>query len=343
MNESARSMPSNSGRADGASSAAPPYAPSTWNQSPRSAQTSAIPGEVVDGPGVRRPGARHDREHPVTAVRVERGPERVARQPPAGVVGDREHVHVHDARGRRHARVGGVAGGDPPPVGTAASSLGRGVTGRDQRRQVPRRASRHEDAAALRREPGQVGDPSQRLVLGPDRARAVDPPRRDRGRRAHDQVEQDGRARRRAGDERERRRVVGGDRGRRQHVGPEAERLLPPDAVGRDRLTRERIELLGRDRPVERLRQRDAIARVRLDRPRQPFGLFGEVVHRQHVSASCATDGPARRAGPGDYRIRSCVSRRAPGRSPGTRRCTSGRRPRCAAPRSSTAPRRRAS
>ena len=282
------------------------------------------------------------REHSLTAVGVERVPERVAGQPSSSVVRDRQHVDIHDARGRRHARVRGVARSDPPALGSTAATLRCAVTGRDQRREVPRRAPRDEDAAGLRGQPRQVGDPSQRLILRPDRARAVDPSCGDRGGCPHDQVEQDGCAGRCGRDERERRRVVGGDRGGREHVAPQAQRLLPADALGRDRLTRERVQLLDGARSVERLRQRDAIARVRLDRSGQPLGLIGEVVHGQHVCLLCNRRA-GRRAGPSNYRIGSCVSPRAPDRSPGTRRRTSGRRPRCAAPRSSTVPRRRGS
>ena len=155
MNESARSMPVEE-RPDATApgAPAPPYAPSTWNQSPAVGADVGDAGQVVDG--ARRSSRR--RSPPPRRRRHRRrrrasGPERVAGQPPALVVGDRQHVDVHHARGRRHARVHGVAGGDPPPVGTAAARASaaawRAVTSAER---FPGRAARHEHAAGLRRE-----------------------------------------------------------------------------------------------------------------------------------------------------------------------------------------------
>ena len=182
----------------------------------------------------------------------------------------------------------------------------------------------------------------QRLVLRPDGAGALHPAAAVRRRGAQHQVEQDARPGRSARDEREVRRVVRGDRRRSQDVGPDPQRLLASDALGGDRLARARRQLLGRRRTIERREVRDPRAGVVLERAGEVLGLLRVPVHLLHRRtfhgcrrATGRPEGPAR-----TLPRRSCVSRRAPRRSRRTRRCTSGRRPRCAAPRWSTAPRR---
>ena len=89
------------------------------------------------------------------------------------------------------------------PAGRARAARGRGgrLAGRDQRRQVADRAARHEHAAGRRRQPGQVGDPAQRLVLGVDRAGALEPRSAVDARRPDDHVEGRRRLGRRVRDE----------------------------------------------------------------------------------------------------------------------------------------------
>ncbi len=125
----------------------------------------------------------------------------------------------------------------------------------------------------------QIGEPPERLVLGPDRAGPFEPASPVGGRGAQHQVEQDARPRRGAGDEGEVRGVIRRDRGGCEHVRPDAQRPFAADALSRDRLAGALRELLGRGRAVERREIRDAGTRVVLERPRELLGLWGEPVH----------------------------------------------------------------
>ena len=265
-------------------------------------------GEVVDGPGVRRSGARHDGEHAVAAVGLERRSRAHHRSAVPRASWGTESTSTSITRAADvHAGVRGVARGEPPSARAGrprrSAAVCRAVTS-DER--FPAEPPDTKTPPRSGGQPGQVGDPPKRLVLRPDGARAVDPAGRDRGRRAHDQVEQDRRTRRGARDERERRRVIGRDRGRRQHVGPEAERFLPPDPVGRDRLTGERIELFG----ASRVRS-SGCGRAMRSRAYASIACASRSVSSVKScigsiwATSCATDGPARRAGPWHYRIRT--------------------------------------
>ncbi len=239
----------------------------------------------------------------------------------------------------------GIRGRDLPARRAILAPGRRVVSGGHERRQVPGRPARHEASTRVRGKPDEVGEPPERLVLRPDGAGALHPAPPVRRRGAQHQVEQDARPRRSTRDEREVRRVIRGDRRRSQDVGPDPQRLLASDALGGDRLSRARRQLLGRRRTIERREVRDPRAGVVLERAGEVLGLLRVPVHLLHRrtfhgcgSAAGRPEGPARK-----LPRRSCVSRRAPRRSRRTRRCTSGRRLRCAAPRWSTAPRRRGS
>ena len=178
---------------------------------------------------------------PVAAVRVERAAKRLGGEPAALVVRARRGRR-RPSRGRRR------------PRSNAPCRTRRTASGTGDRRAVRRAAWRAVTSAErfpaeppeTKTPPAPAGIParsaSQRSasVLGPDRPGAVDPPRRDRRRGAHDQVEEHRRLRRGARDEREGRGVVGRDRRRREHLGPDPERLLPADTLGGDRVARAR-------------------------------------------------------------------------------------------------------
>ena len=61
---------------------------------------------------------------------------------------------------------------------------------------------------------------------------------------------------------------------------------MAADALRRDRPPCAARELVRGPRPVERLRRRDALARVRLDLARERLGLVRVVVQR-YVTSSC--------------------------------------------------------
>ena len=126
-----------------------------------------------------------------------------------------------------------------PPSGRPPSASAAACAGRDQRREVARRS-----AATRRRRRPPSGNParsatqrsawfSAQIAPAPSiQPAAIVERRRPRsGRRGRRPWS--GRR-----DERHRRRVVGRDRGRRQHLGPDAQGLLPADALGCDGLTR---------------------------------------------------------------------------------------------------------
>ena len=168
-------------------------------------------------------------------------------------------------------------GGRSPP-----RRLGGCVARRDQGRKVARRAARDEAAAGSGGHPRELGEPSEHLVLRPHGAPALEPaPPVDLG-RAHREVEEHAGLAGGARHEREEARVVGGDGRGREHVRPDPERLVPADALGRDRGSGGRGELVGRHRVVERLRIRDAPARVVHDGLGQRVRFRGVLVHRRH-------------------------------------------------------------
>ena len=133
------------------------------------------PGEVVDPTGVGGAAGAHDRKDRVgIRVGVERCPH--VRAVEAVVVGVHDQSHrVHDPDRALERRVGLVAEHHPPP-GRAIGTTGcGGLAPGDQGREVRRGATGHEASAGPGREPGQVRDPAQRLVLGEDGAAALQP------------------------------------------------------------------------------------------------------------------------------------------------------------------------
>ena len=236
-------------------------------------------------------------------------------------------------------------GGEPPsgpgrPPRRSAAAC-RAVTSADR---LPGRAAGDEDAAGSRRgtrrgrrptaAPGSRPRSRRRRRSTPPRSWTMRPRRGRTGRRAF--VGAAGTNATAAGWSVE---IVAGARTSAQMRSASS----PPMPVGRDRLRRRAGQSSSAGAtPIERLRARDAVrARTRRSRARAPRSRRC-IVHRSHACASRATHGPARGPARGLPRPER-VSRRAPGRTRRTRRRTSGCRPRCAAPRSSTAPRRRGS
>ncbi len=213
MNESARSIPSNRGRADGAAIAARPYAPSMCSHRSRASVTSATPlmsstmPKFVVPPvattantSMPLPSAGADA---TCAASVFSSAAPVSR--PFASTGTastsmsitRAACAIDECASALHATDPALRPSEPAR-GPGGRRL---VPGRDQRRQVAERAALHEHPAGLRREAGQVGEPAQRLVLGVDGAGALEPgPAVDR-RGADDEVEQAGRLGRRRRDE----------------------------------------------------------------------------------------------------------------------------------------------
>ena len=272
---------------------------------------------------------------------------------PAVVARQAQHLDVHHA-GRGHDR--GVCalghGHLPSARGPAAQSVVGGLPGGHQRRQVARRAPGDEHPAGFGRIARQVGDPSQGLVLGPDRAGAVDPARGDRRAGPHHEVEQDRGLRGSARDEGHRRRVVRRDRGGREHLAPDAQGFVATQTVGGDGAAGPSGQVLAGRGAVQRLRARDPVPRVCDDRAREGFGVFAVLVHPIHRFHSMRRRSAHRGneqsrlrggAGPEGTACGRRASRRARCRTRRRRPRTAGCHPRCAAPRSSTAPRHRGS
>ena len=141
-------------------------------------QTSATPARSSMMPRLVVPAVATDREQALVAVCSAIAASSASPVSRPRVVGrDPQHVDVHHLRGGDDRGVGLVGGGDPQPRGALAAALGQvGVAGGHQRRQVADRAARRRSSRrACSGMPGEVGDPAQRLVLGVDRARALQP------------------------------------------------------------------------------------------------------------------------------------------------------------------------
>ena len=131
--------------------------------------------------------------------------------------------------------------GRTPGRGRAPRRVPRG----DEGREVADRPAGREDAAGAGRHPDEVGDPAQRLVLGVDRAGALEPRARVDRRGPDDEVEHHGGVARGARDEGEVARVVGRQAGRREVLGEHPHRGDAAEALGGDRLA----DPAGRARP----------------------------------------------------------------------------------------------
>ena len=194
------------------------------------------------------------------------GAQVLAGEPPPVVGLDPDELGVHDVAGRGDRAVRPGRGRDAE----RAHALGGPVPGRRaggvEGREVADGAARHEHPAGLRGHPDEVGDPAQRLVLGVDRARALEPGAGvDRG-RPDDEVEHHGGVARRARDEGQVARVVGRQAGRREVLGEQPQRLEAAEALRGDRLADHRGERLRGRRPVERRLHPDALLGIRDDR-----------------------------------------------------------------------------
>ena len=185
----------------------------------------------------------------------------------------------------------GSAGRQQQPAGAierTAGLLPPAPAGGDQRAEVADRAAADEHAAGRGRQAGQVGDPPQRLVLGEDRAAALQPRSAVDARRADDEVEQDRRVRRGRRHERQEARMVDGDARRREHLGEHAQRLERRRCPSRrDRRPGQRRQLVGRPRAVERWRvEVDALNGVAHDRFGERPRRVVRVEHQRSVVAS---------------------------------------------------------
>ncbi len=292
------------------------------------------PGEIVHDARVRRSPRRDHREGVGGRLRVEERRQRVARQPPARVARDLEQLRVHHPAGGRDRGVHRVGGDHRSGVrlrgtSTAADRLASG----DQGGEVGRGPTGHEHATRVPGQPGDVGEPAQRLVLGIDRPRRVEPRRCDDARRRDDLVEQDRGRRGRVRDEREVRRMIGRHAGGPQHLAPHAQGLVAAETRGGHGALGRGRQLLEGSWAAQRRGPREPRPNVGVDRGEQPVGFLGEGVHAHVPSA-----GPSSRRG-----AAPCLTRPARGRTRRTPRRSVGCRPRSAARTASTAPRHRGS
>ena len=205
-------------------------------------------------------------------------------EPPVGVHRDGEQVDVHHPRGVRDRRVRLGAARHHPATGSvqpAIGATGRGVVSRGhQSGQVAEGAALHEHPGRRRRQPGEVGQPAQRLVLGVDGAGTLQPRPAVDGRRAHDEVEQRGGLGRRGRDERQVPRVVHRDARTGQHLVEQPQHPLAPQAVPGDRLADLLVQLVVRPGTVQRDRvQPHPPARVVDDGHGQTLGVVVVPVH----------------------------------------------------------------
>ena len=135
---------------------------------------------VIHDAQVRRSGRRHDSEDLGTGRSCgDCGGDGIAAQPLSSIHRCEEHIDTHHSGRRVDRRVGTLGSNDGPPLRTAGSRIPASpvgvMSGRDQRREVPHRAAGDEASAGGVRHVGQVGYPTQGLVLGEDHAGAVEP------------------------------------------------------------------------------------------------------------------------------------------------------------------------
>ena len=157
--------------------------------------------ELVDGAGVGGAEVGDDGEEAAARAGLGDGrAQRSTRQAPPLVGGDEHDVDVHHPGGGVDRGVGIGSGGEaPPPSRRITPQEAGGVAGRHEGRQVGGRAPADEAPAGALGEPGEVGEPLQRLVLGRDRPGAALPQPAEDARGADDEVEQVGGRRRRGG------------------------------------------------------------------------------------------------------------------------------------------------
>ena len=137
--------------------------------------------------------------------------------------GTRERVDVEEVHRVAHRRVGVVGDRELQAAVRVAGAPPTGVARDGQRGEVRRGSALHERAAGRRGHAREVGDETQRLVLGPHRAGRLDPRHAADRRERHDRVEQHRRLGRRGRDPREESRTVGAQHRGREHGGEEFE------------------------------------------------------------------------------------------------------------------------
>ncbi len=129
--------------------------------------------------------------------------------------------------------------------------VARAVTRDGERGEVRSRTTLYEAAAGVRREPGEVGEEAQRLVLGVHRARRLQPGDPAHRRCGHDHVEEQGRLGGCSRDEREEARAVARDDRRGDHVAKLLHHDLGVVAASADEARCARVEIIGLEPVVE--------------------------------------------------------------------------------------------
>ena len=191
--------------------------------------------QIVDHTEVGGSRCGHDGEQPIHVHGVESGDHvsyRITIQSTLCICGHDHDVGVHRSRGLFHRRVRatGCHHQSTSAIVATLCSFAPTMSRRDECRQVARRATADEHATRGFGEVRQVGDPSQRLILGEDRTRALQPRSRVDTSGRHHHVEDDGRLGWSARHEREKLRMVHRDTRGRQNLGVDAQRLGATDA-----------------------------------------------------------------------------------------------------------------
>ena len=234
-------------------------------------------GKVVDDARVRRARRRAHGEDTVEVEALEGSVQGLAGETTVLVGRDLDHVDVHDPsrhrdRGMRIRRRNHSPSGLRFRALRAANCLafGQGGVARGhQPCEVPGGAAAHERPSRALGESGEPAEIGKRLVLRVDRTGALRPTASADRRRAHEDVEQHGRLRRRPRDERREQRMVGRDRCRGELLGEQLEGAHAADALLGDRLPDLPVKLGGGARAVERRRAHlHALERVVDDRAR---------------------------------------------------------------------------
>ena len=137
------------------------------------------------------------------------------------------------------------------------------MTSRDQCREIAGRSATHEYSAGRIREPGQVGQPTQGLVLGEGGSGPFEPRTGVDAARRHDHVEDHRCLGGRARNEGKKTWMIDRDARRCENVDEQLQRTIATNAVGGDGLAHGRQQFVVRLRCVERHRiHPDAIERV---------------------------------------------------------------------------------
>ena len=208
------------------------------------------PVELVDDTRVRSAAGGHHGEHTVRGVECVVGADRCLQRGaghPAVIVGVyRQHIDVHHAGSGAYRSVYLLSDSNRVPRRPAAAALGEHLACGHQRAEVRCRAAGYEHAAGALGKPGEIGQPTQGLVLRGDRSGACLPVAAEDRRRADDQIEHRRGHRRRRGHVREVHRVVHRTARRQQHLAEQPQRFQAADAFGSEHVLQLCGELTGR-------------------------------------------------------------------------------------------------